>query len=117
MESIQYSNTLDFTTFFHGHLLADKPKKRAASITLAVIAGFLLYAGLQKEPMDENMTYGGLLTILYIFVGRGFMFKLKIRSLWKKETPAEQAFKLDEKGLEWKNGGEESSSFEWSTLR
>lgn len=70
---------------------------------LAIVAGLLLYTGTKATPMDERMTYAGVLTLVYVFVGRNFMFKIKIKNLWKQKRETNPELLIDQKGVEIKH--------------
>ncbi|WP_422360984.1 hypothetical protein [Reichenbachiella sp.] len=103
MNTITIPSNSDYEAFFQGQKIADHPKKRAMSMLLAIVAGLLLYSGLKVTPMDEKLTYAGVLTLVYVFLGRNFMFKVKVKNLWgqKKETNPELI--VNQKGVEIKH--------------
>ncbi|UXX80333.1 hypothetical protein N7E81_04370 [Reichenbachiella carrageenanivorans] len=103
MPSIRIPSNSDFKAFFQGQKIADHPKKRAMSMLLAIVAGLLLYTGTKVTPMDEKMTYAGVLTLVYVFVGRNFMFKIKIKNLWKQKRETNPELLIDQKGVEIKH--------------
>lgn len=70
---------------------------------LAVVAGLLLYTGLKTTPMDERMTYAGVLTLIYIFFGRNLMFNIKIKNLWKQKRETNPELIVGKKGVEVKH--------------
>lgn len=70
---------------------------------LTIVAGLLLYTGLKEDPMDQQLTYAGGLTILYLFVGRNFMFKIKVKNLWKQRRETNPEIVADKKGVEVKH--------------
>ena len=116
MKEISFSATSDFKTYFQGYKLADQAKKRQVSILLAIIAGFLLYSGWSKEPMDENMTYAGILTVIYILVGRDFMMKIKVRNLWVKKGQKESInqYHMDNTSLNISSNNGSDEIFKWT---
>ncbi|MEP3387740.1 MAG: hypothetical protein ABJO02_06115 [Reichenbachiella sp.] len=93
----------DYEAFFLGQKIADHPKKRAMSMLLAIVAGLLLYTGLKTTPMDEKLTYAGVLTLVYVFLGRNFMFKIKIKNLWNQKKETNPELIINKKGVEVKH--------------
>ncbi|MEP2025848.1 MAG: hypothetical protein ABJH98_20045 [Reichenbachiella sp.] len=107
----------DYDAFYQGQKIADHPKKRAMSMLLAIVAGLLLYTGLKATPMDEKLTYAGVLTLVYIFIGRNLMFKFKVKNLWKQKRETLPELNIDTKGIEVKHEIPQQCKFlEWSDL-
>lgn len=103
MSMINIPANSDFDAFYQGQKIADHPKKRAISIILAIVAGLLIYTGLKTSPMDEKLTYAGILTIVYLFLGRNLMFKMKVKNLWKQKRETNPELIISTKGLEVKH--------------
>lgn len=103
MNKITIPSNNDYEAFFEGQKIADYPKKRAMSMLLAIVAGLLLYTGMKAVPMDEKLTYAGVLTLIYVFLGRNFMFKIKIKNLWKQKKETNPELIIDKKGVEIKH--------------
>lgn len=82
---------------------------------LAIVAGLLLYTGLKTSPMDERMTYAGVLTLVYIFFGRNLMFNIKIKNLWKQKRESLPELIVDSKGVEVKHRiPEQCKTLKWA---
>lgn len=114
MSDIQIPANQDFEAFLQGQVHADLPKKRAMSMLLAIVAGLLLYTGLKASPMDERMTYAGVLTLIYIFFGRTFMFKIKVKNIWKQIKETNPELILDKKGVQVKGKlGSQQKTVAW----
>ncbi|WP_420580436.1 hypothetical protein [Reichenbachiella sp.] len=103
MKKINIPSNSDYEAFFQGQKIADHPKKRAMSMLLAIVAGLLLYTGMKTTPMDEKLTYAGVLTLVYVFVGRNFMFKIKVKNLWNQKKETNPELIIDKKGVEIKH--------------
>ena len=103
MEAIHIPANNDFEAFLAGQKIADHPKKRAMSMILAIVAGLLLYSGLKTQPMDEQLTYAGGLTLVYIFFGRNLMFNMKIKNLWKQRRESNPELVISSQGVEVKH--------------
>ena len=115
MSTIKIPSNNDFKAFFQGQKIADHPKKRAMSMLLTVVAGLLLYTGLKGAPMDEKMTYAGVLTLVYVFVGRNMMFKIKVKNIWKQKRETNPELIIDENGVEVKHRiPEQCKTLAWS---
>jgi hypothetical protein len=116
MNQFEFSTTYNFNVFYQGHKLADKPKKRQVSIVLTMIAGFLIFSGYQKEPMDENMTYAGILTMIYIFIVRDLLLRFKIKNIWNKSEDGEVSknYTFQENGVTINTDKSEDSNMPWS---
>ncbi|MEO9965810.1 MAG: hypothetical protein ABJF11_08480 [Reichenbachiella sp.] len=114
MSTIHLSANDDFEAFYAGQKIADHPKKRAMSMLLTIIAGLLLYSGLKVQPFDEQYTYAGALTLVYIFFGRTWLFKIKVRNLWKMKKASNPELIIDSKGVEVKHQiPEQCKVIEW----
>lgn len=115
MSDIQIPANHDYDAFLQGQIHADQPKKRAMSMLLAIVAGLLLYTGLKASPMDERLTYAGVLTLIYIFFGRTFMFKIKVKNHWKQIKETNPELILDKKGVQVKGQlGAHQKSYKWA---
>ena len=115
MSSINIPANSDYDAFYEGQKTADHPKKRAISMILTIVAGLLLYTGMKTTPMDEKMTYAGVLTIVYLFVGRNFMFKMKVKNLWKQKRETNPELIISTKGVEIKHRiPEQCKTLDWT---
>lgn len=103
MNKIRIPSNGDFDAFFQGQKIADHTKKRTMSMLLAIVAGLLLYTGLKTTPMDEKLTYAGVLTLVYVFLGRNFMFKIKVKNLWNQKKETNPELIIDKNGVEIKH--------------
>ncbi|SMD34730.1 hypothetical protein SAMN04488029_2159 [Reichenbachiella faecimaris] len=115
MNTITIPSNSDYESFFQGQKIADHPKKRAISMLLAIVAGLLLYTGLKTVPIDEKLTYAGVLTLVYIFIGRNLMFKMKVKNLWKQKRESIPEMVINQKGVDVKHSiPEQCKTLKWS---
>lgn len=103
MNTITIPSNNNYEAFLQGQKVADHPKKRAMSMLLAIVAGLLLYTGLKTTPMDEKLTYAGVLTLVYVFLGRNLMFKMKVKNLWNQKKETNPELIINKKGVEVKH--------------
>jgi hypothetical protein len=97
--------------------MADHQKKRSISMVLTVIAAFLIYSGISKEPADENFTYAGILTLVYVLVGRNMFFVSKVKGLWSRAEKEAQAFHFEQDRFRMITKEAESMNMTWSDFR
>ena len=117
MTEISITARPEYDVFFAGHKMADHQKKRSVSMILTMIAAFLIYSGTSKEPMDENLTYAGILLLAYILVGRNLFFTYKVKGLWNRAEKEEQEFRFEQDQFRMLTNGSETLSMAWSDFR